>query len=155
MTTETELYEPPKTSISGPRVVLGMFAFAAVAVVFLKLYWDKHIEPFMPLQLALAEQFEDSSPRVEGGQRKPSKGTPMTLRITMRVPFDPELKKEEERIQVQIRKVAAIAREQLESEELKFDDYEVLSMHFFQENPGGRMKRRSVETQITELTPTL
>lgn len=150
MTTETH-ESPQQTSISGPLVVVAMFLFAGLAVVLLQVYWNKHIEPFMPLQLALAEEFENSSPRVEGGQRKPSKGTPMVLRITMRVLFDPQAEEEQAAVQQQIKGVAAVARRELESEELQFDDYEILSLHLFQENPGGPMKRKSIDTPITEI----
>ena len=75
--------------ISGRWVVVGLFSFAILITATLWIYWKLHIGPFLPLQQALADKFEDSRPRVEGGQRKVHKDTLKILRITMKIEFDP------------------------------------------------------------------
>ena len=81
--------KPTSRRFPGRSIVLGMFAFAAVATAFLWFYWTLHLAPFKPLQLKIAERFPESWPRVEGGQRKIHKSTTPTLRITMSAGFDP------------------------------------------------------------------
>jgi hypothetical protein len=84
--------EPTKAvgrEISGKWVIVGLFTFAILITATLWIYWKLHVGPFLPLQQALADKFEDSRPRVEGGQRKAHKGTLKILRITMKIEFDP------------------------------------------------------------------
>ncbi len=79
----------PKT-VSGRAVVLGMFAFGVVMTGALWGYWEFYTRPFRPLQYAINEAFPDSSPRVIGGEHKSHKQAfPSTLRIVIRVDFDP------------------------------------------------------------------
>lgn len=86
---------PPE--IAGKWVVLGIFGFAFLVVGGLYAYWYMHRAPFLPLQQALADEFPDSGPLVEGGQRKIHKNTPPILRITMKVEFDPVTEEEQAR----------------------------------------------------------
>ena len=65
---------PTEKTISGSRLVIAMFGMAIVATGLLWFYWDLHLMPYMPLQEALAEEFEDSSPRVEGGAAEDAQG---------------------------------------------------------------------------------
>src|SRR3990172_5506244 len=55
---------------SGRWVVIAMFAFAALVVGSMWVYIDRHTAPFRPLRQALAREFENSAPNVEGGQTK-------------------------------------------------------------------------------------
>ncbi len=87
--------KPTSKRFPGKAIVLGMFAFAAVATAFLWFYWTLHLAPFKPLQLEIAQRFPDSWPRIEGGQRKIHKDTTPTLRITMSAGFDPSVESEE------------------------------------------------------------
>lgn len=80
-----ENLRPPRV-VSGSRVVVGLFVFGILTTAGLWIYWKLHLAPFFPLQKSLAEAFEDSSPRVEGGRHKNS---PFTLRIVLQVPFQP------------------------------------------------------------------
>ena len=137
---------PPPASISGRLVVIAMFAFAACLTALLAFYWNKHIEPFMPLQLAIEQEWEGSSPRVEGGQREISKKTPKILRVTLRVPFDPNSHQNE---QIALERVNAIA--EIAEDHVVLADYEVLTVNFYQENPGKVLKRRTIEAQIADL----
>ena len=67
-----------------------MLTFGLIASGTLWTYWHYHTAPFIPLQVAIAEEFKASAPRVDGGQRKMHKGTPKLLWIVMRVQFNPE-----------------------------------------------------------------
>lgn len=140
--------ENPK-SVSGRVVVIGMFVFAACATAFLAFYWNKHIEPFMPLQLAIEKEWKGSSPRVEGGQRKISKKTPRILRVTLRVPFDPEDPANTGLTRERVNAIAEISRKHV-----KLDDYEILTINFYQEKPPV-LKRKTLETPIAELPLTV
>ena len=121
---------PEPATVSGKAVVVGMFVFGVMTTSLIWFYWNKHIEPFMPLQMALAEEFDNSSPRVEGGQRKIHKTTPKLLRITMRSPYDPTDDEFDERIEVDLRKIADIA-----SEYLDLSSFDLLEVHFYKPNP--------------------
>jgi hypothetical protein len=79
----------PARRISGSGIVIGMLAFGLATTACMWTYWTLHTGPFRPLQDAIAAAFPHSSPRVEGGQHKMHKGTPLVLRIVMRVDFDP------------------------------------------------------------------
>ncbi len=136
----------PAASISGRLVVIGMFVFAGCATAVLAFYWNKHIEPFMPLQLAIEKEWEGSSPRVEGGQRKMSKKTPKILRVTLRVPFDPGSERNEQLAWDRVNAIANIARDHV-----ALGDYELLTVNFYQENPGNVLKRRTIEALIADL----
>jgi hypothetical protein len=72
--------------ISGRAVVVGLLMLGIAAVVVMFVYWDLHTRPFRPLTEAIGREFRHSLPKVEGG--RPKRG-PMTLRISMRVPFTP------------------------------------------------------------------
>lgn len=72
--------------VSGSRVVVGLFMFGILTTAGLWIYWKLHLAPFFPLQQSLAEAFENSSPRVEGGR---TKNSPFILRIVLQVPFRP------------------------------------------------------------------
>jgi hypothetical protein len=79
----------PERRVSGRAMVLGMLTFGVMTTTAMWVYWTLHTGPFRPFQDALAAAFPHSSPRVDGGQRKMHKGTPMILRVVMRVDFDP------------------------------------------------------------------
>lgn len=131
-----------RQEISGKWLVLGMFAFGILATSILWVYWKLHVMPFMPLQMALAEKYEDSSPRVEGGQSKIHAGTPRILRIVMRSEFDPV--SEADRAEVRFDQVLEIVRENLDLEE-----YEQVHLHLYFEQPEQELVQetliRSVE----------
>lgn len=64
-------------------------AFGLLASGTLWTYWSYHTAPFIPMQIAIADEFPGSAPRVDGGQRKMHKGTPRLLWVVMRVNFNP------------------------------------------------------------------
>ena len=129
--------------LSGKWVVIGVFAFAILMTAGLWLYWKLHIAPFLPLQQALAGRFEDSRPRVEGGQRKLHENTPRILRITMKVEFDPESPQADEFAA----EVAAFVRA-----ETDLSRYDVLELHLYHPQPEKDIRQRSVEFQVNELS---
>lgn len=86
---DAAVHVPSPPTLSGRKVVAGMFLFGITATGGMWVYWKLHVAPFTPLQQALAAEFEASRPLVEGGQRKMHKNTPRILRITMHAPFNP------------------------------------------------------------------
>ncbi len=114
--------------VSGRSLVIAMFSLGLTATGLLFLYWNMHLMPFMPLQQAIAADFRNSSPRVEGGRRKLHGGTPMLLRIVVRVPFDPladtaETAAGTERWLNRLR--------ELSEQHVRLSDYEILEVHFY------------------------
>lgn len=128
---------PPE--IAGKWVVIGMFAFAALMTAAMWIYWWLHVGPFVPLQRAILAEWEDSAPRVEGGQRKMHRGTPRILRVTLKVPFDPA--DEENRPQLE-RRVERIR--ELAADTLDLATFEVLEVHLFQPMPEDRARTQSI-----------
>jgi hypothetical protein len=86
--------------------------------------------PFMPLQEVLEKEFPKSSPRVDGGRRKTHKGTPMILRIVMRVPFDPTSSDADVQTQIEQR---IIRTQELAVLYAELDKYEQLDIHMYNE----------------------
>jgi hypothetical protein len=80
----------PSTRWTGRHVVLGMLLFGVAMVAALWLYWELYTRPFRPLQNAINAEFPRSSPRAIGGKEKSHRSdSPATLRIIVRVDFDP------------------------------------------------------------------
>jgi hypothetical protein len=139
---------PEPATVSGKAVVVGMFVFGVMTTSLIWFYWNKHIEPFMPLQMALAGEFDNSSPRVEGGQRKIHKTTPKLLRVTMRSPYDPTAEEFNERIEVDLRKIADIA-----SDYLDLSSFDLLEVHFYKPNPEKLLLRKEFLRSLPNLEP--
>lgn len=140
--------EQPDPRISGRKVVYAMFSLGLLATGLLWFYWNLHLQPFMPLQEALAAEFEKSSPRVDGGQRKSHKGTPRVLRVVMRVPFDPNSN--------DAKVLAAIGDRIDRTIELAkvysaFNEYALLDVHLFYEEKEQRLSQKTFSRDIAAL----
>lgn len=136
-------------SVSGRVVVIAMFGFAVLLTGFLWYYWNRHLEPFMPMQKALAEQFgKESRPRVDGGQKRMSKRTPTILRVQMESDFDPldASRKNQQRIAAQINAIVDTARRFVD-----LDDYELFVVHFYQKNPEREIRQQTFESAVADL----
>ncbi|MCH7686179.1 MAG: hypothetical protein IH899_05790 [Planctomycetes bacterium] len=132
------------TEISGKWIVIGMFTFAVAIISVLWIYTVSHRAPFRPLERALAEEFEDSAPKVEGGQRKIHENSSKILRIIMKVEFDPSVEREQaerfaERVIAFTRKHQDISR------------YEVLEIHFFKLEPEKKILQWETERKVADL----
>jgi hypothetical protein len=132
------------TEISGKWIVTGMFSFAVTIISVLWIYTVSHRAPFRPLQRALAQEFEGSVPKVEGGQRKIHKSSSKILRIVMKVTFDPSAEREEaerfaERVIAFSRKHHDISR------------YDILEIHFFKLDPEKKILQWETERNVTDL----
>ncbi|MEZ6121762.1 MAG: hypothetical protein R3C49_01150 [Planctomycetaceae bacterium] len=126
--------------VSGRVVVAGMFVLGFLATGILMVYWNLHLAPFMPLQKALVDQFENSSPRVDGGQRKIHKGTPKILRVVMRVPFDPDSSA------VEVLGLIEDRIEQTRQQALRLTPpsaFEVLEIHLYQEQKEQALSQKT------------
>lgn len=140
-TSETETTEDQPRTISGRWVIIGMFSFAIAITATLWVFWKLHVGPFLPLQKKLAAEFEDSRPRVEGGQRKIHKGSPKILRITMKIDFDPTTDK----------KAAESFANRVEAfvgEVYDLRAYEILELHFYWPDPEKEIKEVTIERNV-------
>lgn len=131
--------------IPGHYVVVGLFFAGIVATVLIFLYWDWHTRPFRPLTEAIGREFSKSLPKVEGGSHK---GSPMTLRIAMRVPFEPDEGHPETR-QV-VNRVVELTRQHADLS--RFEQFQV---HLFQLAPERVAKQASFEYPIERIMKTL
>lgn len=142
-----ESSDQTRKSNRGRWTVAAMFGFAALMVSLLFIYWEMYTAPFRPLQYAIADQFEGSSPRVVGGQHKSHKTEhPPTLRVVVYVPmdeFDPEtaIEKSEER-------AFTLARLAFEHQEMS--EYEQLQIVLLQRVPESARRRWTMIKTIEE-----
>ena len=130
--------------LSGRWVVVGMFAFGLAAAGILWIYSVRHAAPFLPLQRALAQEFDNSAPKVEGGQRKIHKQTPKVLRIVMKVGFDPT--DESERAKSFANRVTTFIHKHHD-----LNGYELLEIHLFWPEPEKEIKQWAIEQKVAEL----
>lgn len=139
--------ENTNQSNRGRWTVAAMFGFAAMMVSLLFIYWELYTAPFRPLQYAIADQFEGSSPRVVGGQHKSHKTKhPPTLRVVVYVStedFDPETatEKSEER---------AFQLARLAFEHQDVSEYEQLQIVLLQKVPESARRRWTIIKTVEE-----
>ena len=135
-TTQSQVRE-----LHGKWVVAGMFAFAITLIAILWGYWKLHTAPFLPLQLAIAEQFPGSAPQVQGGQRKMHELTPRILRVTMKVEFNPL--DDEDAATRHAKRVAEFVTTRQD-----LSQFGVLEIHFFYLEPEREIRQWSMEMKI-------
>lgn len=140
--------DKPDPRISGRKLVFVMISMGLLATGLLWFYWNLHLQPFMPLQEALAAEFEESSPRVDGGQRKSHKGTPRVLRVVMRVPFDPNSKDANVLAAIGDRIDRTIELAKVYS---TFNEYALLDVHLFYEVKEQRLSQKTFSRDIAAL----
>lgn len=114
----------PGPEIDGWKLVLVMMTFGILASGTLWGYWYYHTAPFIPLQVAIADEFPGSAPRVDGGQRKMHKGTESLLWIIMRVDFKPQ--ENPQKSEHTVDRVKKLAEENLD-----LSPYEQLTVRLF------------------------
>jgi hypothetical protein len=134
---------------SGRWVVLAMFGFGTVATAGIWIYWKLHLAPFMPLQKVLAAEFDDkthrSSPRVDGGWTKNEfKKGPPTLRIVLRVPYDPD--ERDPRVAATIDRVTALTRQHVD-----LSGYDTLEIYLVRYAPEQAPRQYEFKTNIADL----
>jgi len=124
---------------------LAIFSFAVVIVASMWIYLDRHTAPFRPLRRALATEFEDSAPKVEGGQRKMHQGTPVTLRIVMRVTFNPN----EDAAQA---KQFATRVYDFSSKHHDMTKYDIVEIDFYYLDPEQKIEEWGIEIKPNEVS---
>jgi len=123
--------------MSGRMLVVCMFVFGALSVSVLYVYSVLNAGPFLELQRALAEEFKDSKPKVEGGRHRMNRGEPKVLRIIMQVDFDPE--SDEQAAEEFADRVTNFSRTQHD-----LTQYDQVEMHFVFPVPEKRYKTRKI-----------
>jgi hypothetical protein len=132
----------PVREISGRLVVIGMLLTGLVATGVIFVYWELHTRPFRPLTEAIGRTFEHSLPKVEGGRHK---GGPMTLRISLRVPFSPEA--DDAAAQEALRTLFRLIREHQ-----NLSSYGRVEIHLFQMVPEETAKSKKFEFTPAEIS---
>ena len=120
-----------------------MFGFGIVMVGALWLFWESYTRPYRDLQYAIAAEFEDSSPRVIGGRKKGDEQNPETLRIVIRVDFDPN--SDEDLSMRHAVRLVELARQHQD-----LSNYEVLEVHLMQHVPEAASRLWSLSRPVDE-----
>ncbi len=143
---ESQEQIPPAKVVSGRLAVVMMFSFGLIITAFLYYYWTKHTARFRPLQDAIALEFKGSMPRVEGGQRKKSlELSPIILRVTMKVFFDPTVNL------IEADEYATALTKFIQ----KYEDlrqFDKLEYHFYQLNPEDVVKQNTFIFETNSLS---
>ncbi len=137
--------KPPR-EFSGNLLIIGLFLFAFVMSTGLWIFWYLHTEPFQPLQRAILRAFPKSNPYVQGGQRRIHKETPKTLRITMRVQFDPTSADEKRQVEAVVTQLDALARQHID-----FARYDLFELHLIQMRPEHEARKLTITREIAQL----
>lgn len=105
-----------------------MFGFGILMVSVLWVYFEYQTRPFRELTIALAEEFPESRPLVQGGQEHLADANePMILRILVTVSFDPT---EDAAFKRAVEQIRAIAEEHHD-----LTEYDQLEVHLIQRIP--------------------
>ncbi len=132
--------------ISGAKVIIGLFVFAFLMSCALWVYWSLHTGPFLPLQRAIFRTIPKSYPHVEGGQRRMHKNTPKTLRVTMRVAFDPESPDEKPQVEAVIAQLVELAKKNI-----AFETFELFEVHLVLMRPEHSAKKLTITRDVAPL----
>lgn len=136
----------PERTISGRWLVVGMFAMGITATSLLYLYSTRHLGPFRPLQDAIVKEFPGSSPRVDGGKKRPSQNTPTILRILMRSEIDPLAGDDESTGKMlDLRKRIA----ELALENVSLPDLAYIELHVYKPLQEEQIHKRSYRLDLT------
>jgi hypothetical protein len=134
---------PLGRQISGRWLVTAMFGFAIMLTGAMWLYWHFYTLPFRELQNAINAEFPESSPRAIGGREKGRAEEPMTLRIVVRVGFNPFVY--DDRSEEMARRLFQLAREHAE-----IDAYELFEVHLCQRQPEEETITWSRQDPVSE-----
>ena len=75
-----------------------------------------------------------------------NKGTPKTLRITMRVQFDPTTEAEKPQVEAVVTQLAALARQHID-----FANYDLFELHLIQMRPEHEARKLTITREIAPL----
>lgn len=130
---------PTVPGVSGRWVVLSLGLLGLASAIGVYIFWTLHFAPFVPLQQALAVEFDSVRPRVEGGRHR---GGPAVLRVVLHVKSppvqdDPALVKMADRVL------------ELAGEKLDLARYNELELFFVHMPPGGRPSRVEIRRDLT------
>lgn len=135
----------------GKWVVVIMFGLGFLATGFMFVYWNMHVGPFVPFQKLLEQEFPNSKPLVEGGQRKMRDPYPKILRVTMKVNFDPTAKSEKRKLYVSRVEKLIIERFDDVMQDFALSDFEKFELYLFLPQPEKKVKTWECEISVEEL----
>ncbi|WP_298866873.1 hypothetical protein [uncultured Gimesia sp.] len=125
----------------GKTIVLSLLIFGLLMSGSLYVFQAVNTFQFADTQNALAKEFPDSRPRVEGGRLKGKQNNPTTFRTTLAVDFNPN--DEDVRIQKMADRIMEIA-----SKNLNLNEYEQAELHFYQAIPEQKIILREIKRDI-------
>lgn len=129
--------------VQGRTIVISLLIFGLVMSGSLYVFQAINTYPFADTQNALAREFPDSRPRVEGGRLKGKEENPLTLRVTLAVPFDPN--ERDAQIQEMADQILEVARRHLD-----LNEYEIAELHFYQPIPEQQILMRDLQINVAD-----
>jgi|GEM_PF-2124443 len=125
----------------GRTIVLSLLLFGLLMSGSLYVFQAVNTYHFADTQNALAKEFPNARPRVEGGRLKGKQKNPATFRTTLAVPFNPH--EEDARIQKMADRILEIA-----AENMNLNEYEQAELHFYQAVPEQKIILREIKRDI-------
>ncbi|QDT43957.1 hypothetical protein Pan241w_40610 [Gimesia alba] len=133
--------ESQTKSFKGRTIVLSLLIFGLLMSGSLYVFQAVNTFHFADAQNALAREFPKSRPRVEGGRLKGKPENPLTFRVTLAVPFNPN--EDDAAIQKMTDRILEIA-----SENMDLTQYEQAELHFYQAVPEQTIIMRDVKRDL-------
>lgn len=142
-TADDEMKSAAPRTVSGRWVVMSMFILGVIGGAICVTYAIWHNAPFIELKKALAAEFPQSVPQVEGGRHK---GSPMTLRIVVNVDFHPGEEANAAQADAAIQRIVELARQHHD-----LSPYEILRIHLVKRRPQETTSRKTVDFRVADL----
>ena len=134
VSTTGDVRQTPR-EVSGRAIVVGLLLLGVAAVAVMFVYWDLHTRPFRSLTESIGREFRHALPKVEGGRNKQG---PLTLRISLRVPFTPnETSPDAHRV---VNRVVELARQHA-----RLEEYERFEVHLVEMRPEAEAVQQRFE----------
>lgn len=138
-----DIPESQPKRVKGRTIVLSLILFGLVMSGSLYLFQAINTYHFADTQNALADAFPEARPRVEGGRLKGKPENPVTLRVTMAVPFNPN--ENDAALESMTEQVLQIVEKNLDLE-----NYELAELHFYQAVPEQTIIMRDITRDLKD-----
>ncbi|WP_299462406.1 hypothetical protein [uncultured Gimesia sp.] len=125
----------------GRTIVLSLLIFGLLMSGSLYVFQAVNTFTFADTQNALAREFPQSRPRVEGGRLKGKQENPVTFRVTLAIPFNPY--ENDAAIQKMADRILEIAAENMD-----LNQYEQAELHFYQAIPEQKIILREIKRDL-------
>lgn len=142
MVTGIDRMDRSRTSRRGVWLVVGLVSFGFLLTGTLYVYMRLHRGPFRELTAALAGEFPDSSPHVEGGKHRLNEPGERILRVIMKTPNGKDEPAADKAL------AEDVARFLVDRGELA--GYDVLEIRLYTKIPGRTISKRMIRVSVAD-----